>query len=232
MTRRVMIGAVAALCAATSAFAADDWRMWNTYSFKLPLVKNRVDLNASMDTRFRDDMDEFYRYHFYVGPDFLLNKFLTMGWQYGNIQEGDPGDFHTEHRFMHFLTPKFKLKDLGLKDSPLGDFSFNLQNRLDWRFRYFKEHKNTWQYRFYPKVSYPVYKGEKLEISPYVGDAFYFDLTNGIAFRQNRIYSGLAFKLFKHLTLEWYYMRLAERSGRGGPWDCSHVIGTVANYAF
>lgn len=55
--------------------------MWNKYAFKLPLVKKKADLNASFETRFREDIDEFYRYQFYMGPDYHLYPWLTLGWQ-------------------------------------------------------------------------------------------------------------------------------------------------------
>jgi len=232
MKRLAWCGAVLALCAASVGWGADDWRMWNTYSFKLPVIKKKVDLNGIFETRFRDDMDEFYHYHFYVGPDYYPWRWLILGMQYGNIQEGEPGEFNTEHRLMFFVTPKFKLADLGVDKFALGNLSLNLQNRLDLRIRYYKDHVYTWRYRFYPKLSYPVFKSEKLTISPYVANAFYFDLTNNIAFNQNRVYGGLSFQFSKHLSFDWYYMRLAERSGRGGNWTGSNVCGTAVAYNF
>jgi hypothetical protein len=233
MKMRLWYGVVLALCAGSVAWGADDWQMWNTYSFKLPVIKKRVDLNGIFETRFRDDMNEFFRYHFYVGPDYYPFKWLTLGFQYGNVQQKPVGgDFQTEHRFMYFVTPKFTLADLGLKDSPLSDFRFNLQNRLEWRHRSFYAFTNTWRYRFYPKLSYPVFKSEKLDISPYVGDAFYFPLEDNIAFNENRLYGGLTFKLYKQLGLDFYYMRQATRSGRGGDWTGNNVIGTAVSYDF
>jgi len=230
--KRLVCGAMLALCAASVGWGADDWMMWNTYSFKLPVIKKKVDLNGIFETRFRDDMDEFFRYHFYVGPDYYPWKWLTLGIQYGNIQSGDPGDFKTEHRIMYFVTPKVKLSDFCLEKLPLGDLNLSVQNRLDQRIRFYADHTCTWRYRFYPKLSYPVFKRKKLEIAPYVGDAFYFDFTNNIAFNQNRVYSGLTFKLFEYLNLDFYYMRYAERSGRGGDWTCSNVVGTGVAYNF
>ncbi|HOE27055.1 MAG: DUF2490 domain-containing protein [Candidatus Aureabacteria bacterium] len=228
----VIAGAAAILAVRATVCAGDDWKMWNKYAFKLPLVKKKADLNASFETRFREDIDEFYRYQFYMGPDYHLYPWLTLGWQYGNIQEGEPGEFRTEHRFMHFVTPRFKLRDLGIERHGLGDLACTLENRLDWRIRPHKAHRNSWQYRIYPKISYPIVKRERFQISPFVADAFYFDLADGIAYRQNRIYGGLSFKLLAHLNLDVYYMRLAERAGRGGDWDGGHVIGTGVSYAF
>ncbi|MDD5557087.1 MAG: DUF2490 domain-containing protein [bacterium] len=232
MRTGMLWGAALLLCAAPAARAADDWNMWNSYAFKLPVVERRLDLRGSFETRFRDDMDEFFRYHFYIGPDYHPSRWLTLGWQYGNVQEGAPGDFHTEHRFMHFLTPKFKGKDVGLKDTPLGDLSVSLQNRLEWRIRHHKDHLHTWRYRFYPKVSYPVYKGERVEVSPYVADAFYFDLADGAAYNQNRVYGGLSFRILGRVDLDLYYMRLATRSGAGGDWTGGHILGSGITYTF
>lgn len=232
MMSRLLWCVALSIALTSGAIAADDWNMWNKYSFKLPVIKKKLDLNGVFETRFREDMDELYRYNFYVGPDYHLYKWLTLGWQYGNVQEGEPGEFHTEHRFMHFVTPKFKLRDFGVDRYGLGDFSLNLENRLDWRIRQKATFQNTWRYRFYPKLSYPVYKRERLEVAPYVADAFYFDFTDGIGFNQNRIYGGLTFKLFKHLNLDMYYMRLATRKGAGGDWTGGHVIGTGVGYNF
>jgi hypothetical protein len=157
---------------------------------------------------------------------------LTVGLQYGNIQEGDPGDFHTEHRFMYFITPKFKLSDLGMERWKLGPTTVTLENRLDWRIRHYKPHVQTWRYRFKPELAYPVYNTEKLTVSPYVSDAFYFDFTDGIGFNQNRIYGGLKLALLKHIKLGFYYMRKLDRSGNGGPWTGTNVLGTSAGYDF
>ena len=227
---KAILAGVAIGVGVTSAFGADDWGMRNEYSFRIPVFKDRLDLNASMHTRWRDDMDEFYRYGFYAGPDFHLGRHLAAGVRYGNIQEGEPGEFRTEHRLRQLLTPKFKLEDLGGGDSLLGAMSFALQNRLDLRIRRHADHENTWKYRFYPKVSYPVYKAEKIAISPYAGNAFYFDLTDGIAYNENKTYGGLSFRLFKQFTVDCYYMRSVERNGAGGPWTGRHWVGTAVNF--
>lgn len=233
MRRRLGCSVLLLLCSASILSAADDWQMWNTYGFKLPVFKKKAALVGSMDTRFRDDMDEFFRYHFYIGPDYYPWKWLTLGIQYGNIQQKPVGgEFQTEHRIMYFVTPKFSLADVGVEKYGLGDFNLNLQNRLDQRIRHYADHTYTWRYRFYPKLSYPVYKNKYVTVSPYVADAFYFDFTDGIAFNTNRIYGGWNFKVFDHIGLDLYYMRLAERSGRGGPWTCSNVVGTGVNYEF
>jgi len=221
------------LCAASSARAADDWQMWNDFALKVPLIKDKLDLNGIYDMRFRDDMDEFYRYHFYVGPDYYPYKWLTLGLQYGNVQQKPVDvDFQTEHRFMYFVTPKFTLGDVGLEKPVLKDLKFTLQNRLEWRIRHYAAFEDTWRYRFYPKISYPVYKGEKLDVSPYVGDAFYFPLDDGIYFNENRLYSGLVFKLYKHLSFDFYYMYDNTRPGRGGDWTGANVLGSMVTYEF
>ncbi|MCX6357939.1 MAG: DUF2490 domain-containing protein [Candidatus Aureabacteria bacterium] len=225
--------AILLACAALPALGADDWQMWNTYGFKLPVIKKKLDLNYSMDTRFRDDMDEFFRYHFYIGPDYHMRKWLTLGIQYGNIQQKPvDGEFQTEHRIMYFVTPKFKLADLGIERYGLGDLNISFQNRLDQRIRHYADHTYTWRYRIYPKLSYPVYTCKYITVSPYVADAFYFDFTDNIAFSMNRLYSGLNFKVFGQIGIDFYYMRLAERSGRGGPWNGSNVLGTGLAYEF
>ena len=232
MKKRLICMLVAFVFAHSWAMAADDWETWNNYSFKLPPIKKNLCLKGAFETRFRDDLDEFYRYQFEMGPDYKLFTWLTLGFYYRIIEEGDPGEFQTEHRFIQQVTPEFGLKDIGIDRYRLGPLKISLQNRLEWRIRHYKDHVQTWRYRFYPKVSYPVFKTEKLTISPYVGNAFYFDFTNNVAFNQNRLYNGLSFKMFKHVVLDLYYMRLAKRSGRGGDWDGSHVIGTGLGYVF
>lgn len=233
MKRLVWRGAALALCAASAAWATDDWQMWNTYAFKLPVIEKKVDLNGIFESRFRNDMDEFYRYHFYVGPDYYPYKWLTLGIQYANIQQKpEGGDFETEHRIMYFVTPKAKLSDFCMKESRLGDFSLSVQNRLDQRIRFYADHTYTWRYRLYPKLSYPVYKGEKLEVAPYAADAFYFPFEDSISFNENRLYGGLGFKLRKWLGLDLYYMWRTTRSGRGGPWTGNDVVGTSVCYNF
>lgn len=220
-------------CACAAARAEDDWMLWNDFGVKVPLIKDKVDLNGSFDMRYRDDMNEFYRHHYYVGPDYYPWKWLTLGLQYGNVQQKpEGGDFQTEHRFMGFVTPKFKLGDIGLDKPVLKDLGLTLQNRLEWRYRHYAAHENTWRYRFFPKISYPIYKAENLTVSPYVGDAFYFPLENNISFNENRIYSGLVFKLYTHTSLDLFYMYDDTRKGRGGDWTGGNVIGSNVVYAF
>lgn len=233
MRLTIACGILCLLCASASAQEQGDWQMWNDFALKVPLIKDRLDLNGIYDMRFRDDVDEFYRYHFYVGPDYYPWKWLTLGLQYGNVQQKpEGGEFQTEHRFMYFVTPKFSLGDVGI-DAPVAkDLKLTLQNRLEWRHRSYADFVDTWRYRFYPKVSYPIYKGGKLDVSPYVGDAFYFPLEDSIYFNENRIYSGLVFKLYKHLSLDFYYMYDVTRKGRGGDWNCANVLGSVATYEF
>ena len=229
----VWCGAMLALCAASIALAADDWQMWNTYAFKLPVIKKKVDLNGIFETRFRDDMDEFYRYHFYVGPDYYPWKWLTLGIQYGNIQQKpEGGDFETEHRIMYFVTPKAQLSDFCMKGARLWDFSLSVHNWLYYFIVLCSYEIYTWRYKLYPKLSYPVYKGEKFEIAPYAADAFYFPLEDGISFNDNRVYGGLGFKLCEWLGLDFYYMWRVTRPGRGGDWTGHDTVGTSVCYNF
>ena len=232
MKRVLLYGLALSLGLCSAAGAADDWQMWNTYNFRLPVIEKKLFLKGAFETRFRDDLDEFYRYQFEMGPDYKPFKWLTLSLYYRIIQEGDPGDFHTEHRIIPQVTPKFMLSDFGIDRYYLGPLTLSLQNRLEWRIRHYQSHVNTWRYRFYPKLSYPVFKTEKLTLSPYVGNAFYFDFTNGVGYNQNRLYCGLSFNLFKQVGLNLYYMRLAKRSGNGGDWTGSHVIGTGVGYDF
>jgi hypothetical protein len=75
-------------------------------------------------------------------------------------------------------------------------------------------------------VHYPVLKSEVLTVSPYAGNNFFFSLENGIGYDENRLYGGFTMKLCGHTTLDFYYMRLLSRSGSGGPWAGSNIIGT------
>lgn len=232
MKRAVITSLILASVLCSAAPAADDWKLWNKYKINYSVIPKKLIMHGVFETRFREDVDEFYRYHFYVGPEYYLYKWLSVGAVYGNIQTGLPGDFHTEHRFMYFVTPKFTMKDLGIDGYGLGPLKLSVPNRVDWRIRHHRDHVMTWRYVITPKLSYPVIKTEKFTLSPYVANRWYFDLTDGIGYNQNRIYAGLAFKLYKHVGLDTYYMRLASRSGNGGDWTGSHVIGTGLAFNF
>lgn len=232
MKRVVAVALMTVFGVAGRVSASDDNHLWNKYTFKLPLAGKKLSLNGAFETRFREDMNEFFRYHFYIGPDYKPCKWLTLGMQYGNIQSGDPGDFTTEHRFMYFVTPKFSLSDLGMDACRLGPLTLTLQNRLDWRIRENRDHVHTWRYRIYPKLSYPLITTENYTISPYVGNACYFDFTDNTAFNQNRTYAGFSAKIHDHVSLNLYYMRLNTRSGSGGSWTGANIFGTGLGYEF
>ena len=224
--KKLIICGLACLIAAPTAARADDWGTWNDYAFRLPVIKKRLSLKGSFQTRFRDNLDEFYYYHFYVGPEYKPLKWLMLSVQYANVQSGEPGDFHTEHRPMLFVTPRFSLAELGVEDNRLGPLTFQFENQLWWRIRNFAIHKQTWRYSIYPLITYPVLKTEKLTLSPYAGNNFFFNLDNNIGYNENRLYGGFTVRFFEKVVINLYYMRLAFRPGRGGDWAGSNVIGT------
>ena len=226
--RKIFICGIAFfLGAPLAAGGADDWGTWNDYAFRVPIKKEKLYLKSSFQTRFRKDLDEFYYYHFYFGPEYKPLKWLMLSAQYANVNSGPPGDFRTEHRPMFFVTPSFSMADLGVdKNGYLGPLTLQLQNQLWWRIRPYAAHTQTWRYSIFPTLSYPVLKTEKLTISPYAGNDFYYDLTNNIGYNENRLYGGFRVRLFKKVVVNLFYMRRAFRPGRGGDWDGSHVVGT------
>ena len=226
---RTLVICIVAFVLATplAAMGADDWGTWNDYALRLSIIEEKLYLRGSFQTRFRDDLNEFFYYHFYFGPEYKPLKWLTLSAQYGNVTSGAPGDFHTEHRPMFFVTPSFSLADLGIdREGPLGPLNLQLQNSLWWRIRPYAAHEQTWRYSIFPTLSYPILRTEKLVVSPYVGNDFYCDFTNGMTYDENRLYGGCRFRLFKKVVLNLFYMRRSLRPWSGGEWTGSHIIGT------
>ncbi len=208
---------------------ADEWRLWNSYDVKFPLIKDKIYWDTYLETRWGDDVSRLDNYRFYLGPEFKVNKWLDVATKYGIVEKWSD-EWNTEHRFMLYATPKCKLSYFGVDKFGLGDLSIKLGNRLAWRITHYADHTYTWRYRFFPTISYPLIKTEKLTLSPYVSNYFYFNLANGIEYQYNRTYAGVSLKLLKHVALKFYYMRLYTKSA--GEWIPSNVVGTSVGYAF
>lgn len=68
------------LCSTCSvAWGGDSWDMWNAYFVNVPLLeKEGLSWFTLFETRFRDDITDFYRYHFYLGPVYKTWQVLTL----------------------------------------------------------------------------------------------------------------------------------------------------------
>jgi hypothetical protein len=226
MKKKIISYILLFLTGSATAWSHDDWGTWNNYAFRLPLIEKKLMMRGAFQTRFRNDLDEFYYYHFQIGPEYRPVRWLTLCFLYWNVESGAPGDFHTEHRPTYIAIPAFSLADLGMDKWRLGPLALSIQNQLWERIRHYYKHHQTWRYSVFPRLSYPAIKTESICISPYTGNDFYFSLENGIGYNENRLYGGITVKIAKHTVLDFYYMRRADRPGRGGDWAWSNIIGT------
>jgi hypothetical protein len=169
--------------------------------------------------RFRDDIGDFFYYHFRNGVVFHANKNLDLGTTYRIARsENSAGDWSTEHRLELDITPKFKAGD------------FNISNRGRFEHRWLESAADRWRYRNEFKVAYPTAIGD-FKLTPYISEELYYDFEVD-KMNLNWAKLGADKKITEHLLLGIFYMHEASRVGTTSEWDTNHYLGTKAVLSF
>lgn len=216
---------------------ADSLDLWNAYTVDFPLLKNRtLSWSTLFETRFRDDISDFYRFQFYLGPVYDACENLSLSIRYGYIDEEKDETFQSENRFMLYLVPGLRLSDLGIEGWHLGGLSVRCEIRLDFRFRPSMDETFSWRFRLVPSASYPVRISRHVQLKPVVKQAVYMDFEDGLSrdpyVGQTRTVAGIAAEFHEHFRVSLSYIWLNQRSGPGEDWDGSNVIQTGLGYTF
>ncbi len=201
------------------AFAYDDgdFQVWHTEIQEKEINEgSRVALEEEF--RFGDDADEFYYYHFDMGYERDMNKYLTLGLNYRQVYaKSQPHTkFKVENRPYMNAILKYELE------------GFKLENRNRLEYRHFDYQEDSWRYRDKFTVKFP-WKFTKLKIQPYLADEIFLNL-NGIDLNQNRFYSGFAFFILKNLKIDIYYLLQAAKAS--GKWKDANILGSKVKLIF
>ncbi len=200
------------------AFAKSDVKMFNSYTLKYK-VNDKFDVFIQPDMRFKDNMGEFYYYHFRSGIVFHALKYLDLGTTYRFLQSKNSADkWLIENRLELDVTPKVTVK------------GFQLFNRSRFEYRWLESAKDRWRYRNCTKIAYPT-SIKNFEFTPYISEEFFYDLRIGKV-HLNWVTIGASKKITKNLILGLYYMVESLRVGKINKWNTNHVLGTTITVSF
>lgn len=208
------------LATAGSAYAYQngDFQFWNTDVEEFKINKN---LKFALEEEFRwgDDAREFFYQHYDAGLFYTLNNYLNVSAGYRQIYELKNQKFKPENAPYATVTLSLN-KDGGLLES---------RNRFE--YRHFNYQTDSWRYRNKFTIKFP-WKFTAVEIQPYVSDEVLMTFASGALnqLNQNRLASGVGFKVTKNVKAELYYMLVDTKSS--GRWTNANVLGTKLKIAF
>ncbi|MBN2097537.1 MAG: DUF2490 domain-containing protein [Candidatus Omnitrophica bacterium] len=198
------------------AFDDGDFQFWNTEELSWSLV-GEWGMQLEQEFRWGDDARNPYYRHTDLGFNYSgLSPWLDIGFNYRQIFEEKSTEWKSENRPHFNATVKFNL----------GDFKLSNRSRFEYRNR--EDADNFWQYRNKLSLKLPV-KFTRFELKPYLADEIFVNFDEQELDR-NRLCTGWAFKLFKDLGGELYY--LWQRSKKSGNWSDANVLGTKLKLAF
>ena len=217
MKRYVWLWVACVSAFSLAAQAGDDdlyFRIRGGVSFKLNDVWKMV---VTEEPYYLDD-GRLFEHDSDVGLEYSgLADWITLGWNFRYIETNTSGDHWSKEYRPHF---NVKIK------SQLGEFPWS--NRVRIEYRDFNERKDSWRLRNKFLLDMP-FELPVLDARPYVGDEVLFNLSER-GYYENRLYTGLKFKLMKNIKTDIYYYAL--KSQKPGRWDEASVVGFEFIYEF
>jgi hypothetical protein len=189
-----------------SAQGVGDFQVWNETTLIFPVVKETDENGKESDKlallilgTLRLGQNRLYPVDARVGAgfDLKLNKYFSFTPTYV-YRRGEPfrnvdlREF--EHRLRFDLTVGNKWKDFSLKH----------RTRVEYRIR--NSRRDSVRYRNKFTFALPVRKDDKEIFSPYVAEELYYDFSLK-ALTTNEITAGIARKLSKDVSAEFFYVR-------------------------
>ncbi|MDD5506671.1 MAG: DUF2490 domain-containing protein [Candidatus Omnitrophica bacterium] len=219
MKKAVLLTILSVLISGGVLYAYDDgdFQVWNTDIEEIKIGKN---LKFALEEEFRwgDNAREFFYHHYDAGVSYLLNKFLGVGGGYRRIYELKKGKFEPENEPYITATLYGGIKGVAL------------ESRSRMEYRNFNYKPDSWRYRNKFSAKLP-WKFSRLELQPYVADEIFASFASGTnQFNQNRLSSGILFKLTSSIKAEIYYMLNSIKNS--GKWTDANVLGTKFKITF
>jgi hypothetical protein len=222
MKRKVLVALVLFLFAVAfkvHAYDNGDFQVWNTYGEEKKIdEKSRI--TAEEEQRWGDNANQLYYHHYDIGFVYTVNKNFDLGLNYRRIYERKKGKLRLENE------PNIN----AILKWDLWGFSLSDRNRIE--YRHFDYQGDSWRYRNTFTVRAP-WKFTRFKIQPYLADEIFIS-SMGVAFNNNRFYSGLGFTLTKSIRGELYYMLQHTRTVNKNStnWPFVNVLGTKIKLAF
>jgi len=202
---------------ALHAYDDGDFQVWNT---DIEEVKIGKSLKIALEEEFRwgDNAREFFYHHYDAGVSYLVNKFLGVGGGYRRIYELRKGKFEPENEPYITATLYGAIRGLAL------------ESRSRMEYRNFNYKPDSWRYRNKFSIKLP-WKFSRFELQPYFADEIFVSFASGTnQFNQNRLSSGILFKLTSSIKAEIYYMLNSIKNS--GKWTDANVLGTKFKITF
>lgn len=198
------------------AFDNRDFQYWNTETVSWK-INDLVSAKAETEFRFGDNGGNFYYQHTDLGFTYSgIAEWLDLGINYRQIYEKKNGRWQYEN--VPHLNATLKTK---LLNYPIG-------NRSRFEYKAKEDAEDYWRYRNKTTIKTP-FKLTTLEIQPYIADEIFYDYNLGLLNR-NRLYGGFAFRIFKDLKGDIFY--LWQASKKSGTWTDTNVAGTKLTLSF
>lgn len=196
--------------------ADDDFQYWNEIEIRKKLPHKFL-FKLKSGQRVRDMFTDPFLINSDVGMFYSPNRLWELGSSYKFEYEETPKNAVTrEHRAVMETTVKYPIKKLWLAN----------RHRIEYRNL---STVDRWRYRTRLKASYRIkLYGQAFE--PFAADEIFYE-THVDQVNQNRLISGVAIPIGKHVICELYYL-LKDNRKRSGGWGESHVLGTNFIVAF
>jgi len=192
------------------AFDDGDFQVWHNDVVGVKLTKNwRIIFEEEL--HFGDSGGDFYYHHSDFGIEYTnLTNWLDMGVNYRLIYEEKNKDWQRENRPYLYANFKYNI------------YKFQISNKSRVAYRDKEAEKDCFEYMNKTVLKFP--KVTNLEVEPYISEEIYFESDRN-KWDQNRLTSGISFKIIKNLKGELYYMWLAKQNS-SNHWVDSHIFGT------
>lgn len=193
-----------------------DTQVWQRISCNKKLSQN-VNLLVLQETRFGDDVSEFYYAFVQALVSYSVYPWLSIAPGYRQIYKRSPlssSHFRPEYSPMMDVSFKTHIKD------------FELVNRNRVQYLIFHSNHYPWVYRNLTRLKSP-WKWTRFAITPYVEDELFF--REGVGFQENRATIGFLKKFSNSVSLDLFYIaRLIKVSN---DWNYNNVIGVKLNFS-
>ncbi|WOO41329.1 DUF2490 domain-containing protein [Rubellicoccus peritrichatus] len=196
---------------------ASDWELWMTFRGDLEFTDQLGGL-IEVEERIRDDFTDPYLTFSRQGIYWNAEPWLRLGANYlYSTRDTDDSDNEAENRVEFRLTFRHQIEE----------FRLSMRNQFDSRFSgdSFQE-----RYRIRLQAIRPLFDVSDRTLSVFGANEFFFDLSNGGEYRQNRLTGGFAYDLGPGIRPVIYYRYRSLKIS--GQWVNFNVLGVMMRVQF
>lgn len=199
-----------------------DWQWWNEFETNFEPI-DKVEVYATAEQKFQNDMSDIYCYNFAIGGVYMFNKYLEVDLSYLFEREreyicDDTWDDWLDENRIRF-GPIIVWEMIGLK--------FNDRNRFE--YRDLQDRENKWRYRNRLMAKKDILIKDFV-FTAFMSDELFFDL-EGEGLNKNRFAIGVAKEITDFLEFELFYLLESCKSDSSWNHD-TNVLGTVFVLSF